>query len=310
MMGDLTAPCWTTGSIQVTLFPVALVALLGYSVVLPLLALLYMRAHRVAIKHDQLLRVSGLGYDRLTNPKYYQFRRTWGKLYYHMLPGKWYWELVICARKFLLAFTVVMFRDNPGYQLAMALLVLFVAYVLHTKHQPYLTHLNRASVLTDHAQKMLTDPLHASIEADMRAIRKQSTKTGYKTVRKIWDPRLKSTVDLIGASIFEYNTAEALLLGSAILVCLSGLMFSSSRFSGPEAVFHQGEYNSLTGAVVALFAITLIYYVSALVFDFLAVLKPDLAASCCACASQKASKLRLCYDLSMRWWSLCRLRYL
>ena len=44
----------------------------------------------------------------------------------HALPRlhfpQMYWELVITARKFFIAFTALMFRTTPSYQLAMALL--------------------------------------------------------------------------------------------------------------------------------------------------------------------------------------------
>jgi len=46
-------------------------------------------------KYDQILRVKGAGHDELTNPRHYQFRKTWAKLYQSYLPGKWYWEGVI-----------------------------------------------------------------------------------------------------------------------------------------------------------------------------------------------------------------------
>src|SRR5262249_14721583 len=85
------------------------------------------------------------------------------------LPGKWYWEGVITARKFLIAFTSLMFRNTPSYQLAMALLVLFVAYVLQVRAQPYLTHRNTASVVAAHLAKVATDSKHASIQSGIQA---------------------------------------------------------------------------------------------------------------------------------------------
>jgi hypothetical protein len=126
-----------------------------------------MRAKRFTIMADQLLRAKGLGDDRLDNPRYYTFRKTWSKMYYHFRPEKWYWELVILARKCLISFTAVMFRTSSDFQLAMALLVLFASYVLHAKHQPYMTHLNREDVINSHVRAALTDPLHASIEVSI-----------------------------------------------------------------------------------------------------------------------------------------------
>jgi hypothetical protein len=44
---------------------------------------------------------------------------------------------------------------------------------------------------------------------------------------------------------------------------------------------YQGEFNSLTGFLIAVFAFTFMYYFTALIFDFMAVLKPDMAAAIC-----------------------------
>ena len=38
---------------------------------------------------------------------------------------------------------------------------------------------------------------------------------------------------------------EAVLLASAVLVCLSGIMFSSDRFTGSLAGYYVNEYNGL-----------------------------------------------------------------
>ena len=35
------------------------------------------------------------------------------------------------------------------------------------------------------------------------------------------------------------------MLGSAILVCLAGLMFSSDRFAGAKLAYYANEYNGL-----------------------------------------------------------------
>jgi NADH:ubiquinone oxidoreductase subunit H len=41
-------------------------------------------------------------------------------------PGAWYWEFVINVRKFLIAFCSLSLRSTPSFQLAIALLVLFI----------------------------------------------------------------------------------------------------------------------------------------------------------------------------------------
>jgi hypothetical protein len=64
----------------------------------------------------------------------------------------------------------------------------------------------------------------------MRAIEARNAKAGYKKVA-MWQPKTKSLGDKVSAAVFEYNTAESVMLASAILVCLSGLMFNSTLFT-------------------------------------------------------------------------------
>jgi len=199
-----------------------------------------------------------MGEDRLTNPKYYEFRKAWHKvgagsrcrhrgchppttcppplfpsqLYYHFKPGRWYWELVICARKALLAFVSLMFRASPSYQLALALLVLFGCYVLHMRALPYLTHADKPKVIAEHQAKVLTDPTHATIEAEMRAAeRKFAKKSSVRAAVFDVTKRKFNAGQAILLAVFDYNTVEAVMLASAILVQLAGIVFDSSHFA-------------------------------------------------------------------------------
>ena len=51
--------------------------------------------------------------------------------------------------------------------------------------------------------------------------------------------------------IFDYNTAEAVLLASALLICLSGVCFDSSRFSdvNMQRATVRADYDALAYAV-------------------------------------------------------------
>lgn len=75
-----------------------------------------------------------MGNDRTTNPNYYSFRKMWHQLYFFAKPGKWHWLLVILARKFGIALAALAFRQTPAYQLAVALLIMFAAYVAQTRN--------------------------------------------------------------------------------------------------------------------------------------------------------------------------------
>ncbi len=59
------------------------------------------------------------------------------RMYYHFRPDCWYWILMILGRKLMIAVTSLMFNKNPAFQMAIALLVLFVCYALQVRGTPY-----------------------------------------------------------------------------------------------------------------------------------------------------------------------------
>jgi hypothetical protein len=301
MSGLLDIPCWEAGSLQVILFPFALTTLLGYTLVVPLYFLWFLRRHKEAIITDQLLRSKELGDDTLTNPKYYDFRRTWSKLYYHFKPGRWYWEIVIFARKAALALSSLMFRSSPSYQLALALLILFAAYVGHVRAAPYLTHAGKAQVIMDHQQKTLTSPMHALVEADMRAAEKRNVKKRHRT--NLFELRNKRTAAQNAIfMVFDYNTAESIMLASAVLTVLAGedmrthnccmlhlpapinslpagIMFDSNRFAADNLMYYKAEYDSLTAATISMIACSIVFWVVVFCVDLAIILCPGTANS-------------------------------
>jgi hypothetical protein len=128
-----------------------------------------------------------------------------------------------------------MFRQVGSYQLAMCLLVLFVAFVLQTQHLPYLTHQNRGAVIDDHLAKALAgDKLHAHIESEMRAVEKRNTRKRQK--QNLFDAIVASKDKDASATlilfIFDANTVESILLASAIAVNIAGVLLDSQRFAG------------------------------------------------------------------------------
>ena len=289
MSGHLDIPCWESDSVQVKMFPFALLALGIYTVGIPAYMFLYLRRNRYAVKTDQLLRAKDMGDDRLTNPKYYEFRKSLSKLYYHFTPGHWYWEFIIFGRKAFLAFTSLMFRSTPSYQLALALLLLFVAYVLHVRSLPYLTHANRARVVEEHHLKVLTDPMHASIEADFRATEKLNTRKRQKAAALDLKSRKLNTAQATVLAFFDYNTVESIMLASSILTVLAGIMFGANRFTGDNLKYYKKEYDSLTIATLMLLVATISYFTIVVLMDLSYILCPQRAATAFAMCSTKSA---------------------
>lgn len=212
-----------------------------------------------------------------------------------------------------------MFRATPSFQLAMSLLVLFIAYVLQVRTQPYLSHAKAAATVLDHERKVMEGvALHVKIEGEMRgraAYYKRSTikvkksnwgdgsavaglgdsQAFYASRRSPFENALlqaRSTIlhSPIASVLFDYNTAEALLLGSAILINLAGICFDSSEFSGANPVGTQAAYDSLAYCVLVVIGASIIYWVAALGMDLMLVIKPKLVASCLSKASKASRK--------------------
>ena len=58
-----------------------------------------------------------------------------GRMYYHFRPDYWFWIVIILGRKLMIAVTALMFNKNPAFQMAIALLVLFICYALQVHVQ-------------------------------------------------------------------------------------------------------------------------------------------------------------------------------
>ena len=59
---------------------------------------------------------------------------------------------------------------------------------------------------------------------------------------------------------WDFNTVEQVLLSCAILVCLSGVMFESDRFSNDDANRYIWQRTTLTYAVILIVVFSLLYY--------------------------------------------------
>jgi hypothetical protein len=286
--------CWKTGSWQVFLFPFGVATLGIYSVALPLLVLYTFRKNREAIKTDQILRAKGVGDDRLTNPRFFDFRQTWQKLYLNYLPGKWYWEFVIVFRKIGIAGVSLAFRTVPSYQLAVALLILFMAYVLHVLHWPYMSHTTLPAVVEEHERKALYDPLHSKIESDMREARRKNVRATQRN--NVLDVQRSKNIFTAQAMLifFDTNTVESTLLAVCILMALAGIMLCSPRFSGENMAVPtiKTEYTSISWGVIFIVIFAFLYYAYVFFVELcLAFCKdfvPTVLAVTCCCLNKKS----------------------
>ena len=95
-------------------------------------------------------------------------------MYYHFKPGKVYWIVFIIARKGFISAAGLLFRANPGFQLAFVLLVLFWAYTMQVKNQPFMSSVERKVVILEHQAKVEDgDGLHVMLETRIKIAEKQ-----------------------------------------------------------------------------------------------------------------------------------------
>eukprot|EP01138_Halocafeteria_seosinensis_P013173 gb/GECG01013454.1/.p1 GENE.gb/GECG01013454.1/~~gb/GECG01013454.1/.p1 ORF type:complete len:1419 (+),score=134.27 gb/GECG01013454.1/:1-4257(+) len=266
------------------LLPLAVISCIVYVAAFPLLSYMLLRRNKQVVKHDQILRAHQEGKSPLTNP-HYVFRKRFQRLYYLFTPGKWYWISLILLRKFLIALTSLMFRTSPSYQLAFSLLVIFTSYVLHVRHQPYMSVTNHEDVIKVHQQKVEEgDKLHMKIESLMKEHRERNAKALKKADG--WDTGISGTATHSGdvllrskalRGIIDFNVVENVLLASAILVNLAGIMFLSGRFQGELRDRNEGEFELLGIFTMLIIVFTCVYFILVFVFELLLVFHPSMA---------------------------------
>ena len=175
------------------------------------------------------------------------------RMYYHFRPDYWFWIVIILGRKLMIAVTALMFNKNPAFQMAIALLVLFICYALqvrtaaktaccvwlgggcivptvHTsfllastmqvRNTPYMSMSERVDVLNDHRRRALTgDPKHMLLMTTISQVKHAGRRQGVAASMDLQKQRaiMGSTVNFF----WNYNTVESVLLFSAVLVNLA-----------------------------------------------------------------------------------------
>ena len=323
--------CGIPGSVQAGLFPWALGFLALYSIGFPGFVAYAILSNKEIVKEDQVLRAHNLASSKKINARAHDIRKRYHKMYYHFKPGKIYWILVIIFRKFAIAFIGLMFRKNPGFQLALCLLTLFACYIMQAKHRPYMSNSEREHVKSEHREKVaLFRRLEAAGATDMpsqarshyrihkhmemahnaaaeknKPGRKRSNShavvhagpPGDKKTRN--KPKKKAEDDKV--YFFDYNTVEQTLLGCAVLVCLSGVMFENERFLTRTDVNFEKEL--ITWCVFGVIFGSLIYYMLVFVAEVMGYVPTCLLKRCGSRKSREelaTSAIKKQYDLQRK----------
>ena len=260
--------CGKPGGIQMTLMPYAIIGILVYTIGYPSIIGMILWKNRENIILDQYLRAKNTGDDRLSNPYSYDLRKSFSRLYYQFKPDFIYWSIVIIIRKFGIALTSVMFTANASFQMAACLLIMFLAYALQLKCNPYMSPIEYDSELMKLNEKTHTSPYYVKINIILKAIQGQSRKRGAKSIMtregKIDKYALVSNV---GLWIFNFNTVEAVLLFCSVIISLMGIMYQTL------GIYDTTGKDAITSVVITVISLSILYLVSVLIAEIWLALK-------------------------------------
>merc|ERR1711871_1013834 len=156
------------------------------------------------------------------NPNH-TFRKCFNLIYKYYRAECYFWVLAILSRKTIFCFASLMFRRNPGFQLAVCLLTLFTCYVQQVKHTPYRGFKEEITKAAGAAGIHLGDDDNEKPKAKERSA---------SLVKLVGSERLdlieKRQHEKIHLRYFwDVNTVEMTLLACGIIVSLSGIMFET-----------------------------------------------------------------------------------
>merc|ERR1711871_1708850 len=227
---------------------------LGY----PLVTAVLLYRYRRACFNDQLLRAQDKGSTRREN-RWYDTRKKFSKLYYQFKPHKFYWVVMIIVRKAMIALTSLMFKKNPSFQLSVSLLIMFTCYAMQVLNRPYMSMSERPEVIRFAAERGELPAVNPSVVKAKKIREQRMRRQGWKfdthahekpSVRKLIR---KGKIEYF----FNYNTVETTLLGSAVLINLAGVMFSSARM---QESYYEGQQEAITYCAIMIIVLTLLYY--------------------------------------------------
>merc|ERR1719424_1830361 len=223
--------CWVPNGVHSRLVAPGIILFLIYCLGFPVVVGTTLYRMRDVVKEDQLLRARKRGDSYETNP-HYVFRKRFGRLYYQYRPEYYWWLLVIIFRKFAICSISIVFKDNPTFQLAAALFVMFGCFALHVRFRPFLDVLESADVVKKIAMQQIRNKLHLIEKLKLFAGDNMNSAPILQLEDKIEQlehvmEREDEDIKQHHHALLNLNTLEAILLGISVLVLLAGITFDS-----------------------------------------------------------------------------------
>jgi hypothetical protein len=224
--------CWVADGVHRRLVGPGVLLFVVYCFGFPVAVGTVLYKMRNVIRQDQLLRARKRGSSYETNP-HFVFRRRCGRLYYQYRPEYFWWILVIIFRKFAICTISILFKDNPTFQLAAALFVMFAMFSMHVRFRPFMDVLESADVVKKLAMQQIRNKLHVIEKLKLFAGAAASSSDAIiqledkiEQLEKLME-REDEDIKQHHHPLFNLNTVEAVLLGVCVVVLLAGITFDS-----------------------------------------------------------------------------------
>jgi len=157
-----------------------------------------------------------------------------------------------------------MFKENPTYQLAGTLAVVFAAFVLQVKNMPFLDVKERAHLMREEAEQKILDEI---LRLERQSLLVRVNGSSYSKIMHSMRTQIDEQEKILSKhrnDHFNLNTVELTLLGCAVTLCLSGIMFDSPFLSDGSTPL-RGVV--LSYFILSLIILSMIYFVLAFVWE-------------------------------------------
>lgn len=209
--------CYSQGTLQQQLEPWAILCFIFYVIGFPTFVGYVLFTNKQKIMTAQVM-LAANSRQLYKNEKVstFRFRMMFNRLYYQFKPDYFYWVFCILCRKFALTVSAVVFRENIVFLLALYVLILFAAYTAQVGYRPYMSMAEYPDVVVENAYLLNATCQDIIVASSQKVQLKKSARR-----KRLGGSTPLFTVLTPHMSFFnDYNTVEATLIFSAILICI------------------------------------------------------------------------------------------
>lgn len=241
--------CNEPGGLHMQLKPIAITALLVYCIGFPIALAVALHMNKEDIAKDMELRATQEHHQR-RQASFYPKSIRFGRFYKYFHPSCSQWNVMIMLRKFFVASTALLFRDNATFQLSFALMGLFGLFVLQMIYRPYWS-VEEMKEYADLVHERDNNPHLANINLQQVQMRHVGIGTNSRKVMNgmgVKDAQHRKEMDKLvheersqvlsnaKSVLFNLNTIESTMLVNVIFINLSAIMLLSRQYEESDGL--------------------------------------------------------------------------